>query len=195
MADQDTSHPEKTVRENIIFDGKLLRLALRKVQLNDGQDAMREIIKTRGAVVIVPVTANHEVRLVRQYRAAAETWLLELPAGTLEPGEDPGEAAPRELQEETGDHAETWHKLGGIYSAPGILDEYLHIYLATDLTPGQNDLEFDEHIEVLTLPWDEVQQKLVAGEINDAKTLAGLTMAAFHLQLPLQTTTGSADVA
>jgi ADP-ribose pyrophosphatase len=175
--------PETPLSEETIFQGKLLRMSLRQSQLADGQVVQREIVTTRGAVVIVPLTAQNEVRLVKQFRAGIEDWMLELPAGTLESGEDPTLAAPRELLEETGDQAAAWHKLGGFYSAPGILTEYLNLYLATDLTPGPNQLEFDEHIEVLTIPWAETLAMIGRGEITDAKTIAGLMLAGLHLGL------------
>jgi ADP-ribose pyrophosphatase len=175
--------PETVLSEEIIFQGKLLKMSLRQAQLADGQIVPREIVTTRRAVVIVPLTADHQVRLVRQFRAGVEDWILELPAGTLEPNEDPAQGAPRELLEETGDKAATWHSLGGFYSAPGILTEYLNLYLATDLTPGPNQLEFDEHIEILTVPWAEAMAMINRGEITDAKTIAGLMRAGLYLGL------------
>jgi ADP-ribose pyrophosphatase len=175
--------PETTLSEETIFQGKLITLKLRQSSLTDGRLVQREIVATRGAVVIVPLTASNEVRLVKQFRAGVEGWMIELPAGTLEPNENPDLAAPRELLEETGDQAATWQKLGGFYSAPGILTEYLHLYLATNLTPGPNQLEFDEHIEVLTIPWPEAMAMIGRGEIEDAKTIAGLMMAGLQLGL------------
>lgn len=177
--------PETFVSENLLFTGKVLSLSLRQAQLSNGMLVDREIVWTPGAVVIVPLTDKNEVRLVKQYRSAAEKWLIELPAGTLDPGEDPDEAAPRELLEETGDRATTWHSLGGVYTAPGILTEYLHIYLATDLTPGPNQLEFDEHIQVITCPWPKTIAMIKRGDIEDAKTISGLTRAGLWLGLPL----------
>jgi ADP-ribose pyrophosphatase len=179
----DLSFPETIISDQQIFEGKIFNLKLRQVKLRDGQTVRREVIINKGAVVIVPLTANHEVRLLRQYRAAAEKWIIELPAGGLEPGEDPGLAAPRELLEETGDQAATWQKLHGFYSAPGILTEFLHLYLATNLTPGPNHAEFDEHIEVLTVPWTEAMAMIRRHEIEDAKTIAGLMLAGLHLGL------------
>jgi ADP-ribose pyrophosphatase len=175
--------PETVVSEEKIFEGRVVDFSLRQAQLADGTLVSREIVINKGAVVIVPVTANNEVRLIRQYRAAAEKWLVELPAGGLGPGEDPDLAAPRELLEETGDQAAIWQKLGGFYSAPGILTEFLHLYLATELTPGPNRLEFDEHIEVLTVPWAEAIAMIRRREIEDGKTIAGLMVAGLHLGL------------
>ena len=100
--------PETIISEEKIFKGKVIDLDVRQVSLVDGTQVSREIIINKGAVVIIPITRNNEVRLVRQYRAAAEKWVIELPAGGLEPGEDPDLAAPRELLEETGDQAANW---------------------------------------------------------------------------------------
>ena len=175
--------PETTISEEEIFSGKVVDFSLRKAQLEDGTVVDREIVVNKGAVVIVPVTGNKQVRLLKQYRAAAEKWIIELPAGGLESGEDPDLAAPRELLEETGDRAGTWQKLHGFYSAPGILTEFLHLYLATDLTPGPNKTEFDEHIEVITVPWTEAIAMIRRHEIEDAKTIAGLMLAGLYLGL------------
>ncbi len=176
--------PEKTINEKTIYSGKMVTFSLREAALADGTRVSREIIHTKGAVVIVALTAQNEVRLIRQFRAAAQKWVIELPAGTLNPGEDPAVAAPRELAEETGDTAAHWEYLGGFYTAPGILTEFLHLYLATELTPGATHLDFDEHIENLTVPWAKVVAMLRRGEIEDAKTIAGLTRAGLHLNLP-----------
>ena len=175
--------PEIILSEEKVFTGKVVDFSLRKVQLEDGKVVDREIVINKGAVVIVPMTEQNEVRLLKQYRSAAEKWIIELPAGGLEPGEDPDLAAPRELLEETGDQAATWQKLHGFYSAPGILTEFLHLYLATDLTPGPNNTEFDEHIQVVTVPWAETMAMIQNHEIEDAKTIAGLMLAGLHLGL------------
>lgn len=175
--------PETIINQEKIFEGQAIDLSLRQARLSDGSTVSREIVVNKGAVVIVPMTNGHEVRLVKQYRAAAETWVLELPAGGLEPDEDPNQAAPRELLEETGDRARTWQKLHGFYSAPGILTEFLHLYLATDLIAGPNNLEFDEHIEVVTVPWTEAIDMIRRHKIEDAKTIAGLMVAGLHLDL------------
>lgn len=175
--------PETVISEETIFEGKVIDFSLRQTRLHNGAIVSREVVINKGAVVIIPITQNNEVRLVKQYRVAAEKWIVELPAGGLEPGEDPDLAAPRELLEETGDRAAHWHKLHGFFSAPGILTEFLHLYLATDLTPGPNNLEVDEYIEVLTVPWAEAIGMVRRHEIEDAKTIAGLMAAGLHLGL------------
>ena len=177
--------PENTISEDIIYAGKMLTFSVREAELTDGTRVNREIVSTKGAVVMVALTAQNEVRLVRQFRAAAQKWVIELPAGTLNPAEEPDIAAPRELAEETGDHAANWEYLGGVYTAPGILTEFLHLYLATDLTPGPTEFDFDEHIENMTVPLPEAFAMIRRGEIEDAKTIAGLVRAALHLNLPI----------
>ncbi|MCB9079326.1 MAG: NUDIX hydrolase [Anaerolineaceae bacterium] len=175
--------PEETLSEETLFTGQAIGFMLRQAQLTDGTIVQREIVLNHGAVAIVPITQNNEVRLVKQFRAAAQKWVIELPAGGLEPDEDPDLAAPRELLEETGDTAATWHKLHGFYTAPGILTEFIHLYLAIDLTPGPNNLEFDEHIEVITLPWATAIDMIRRHEIEDVKTIAGLMLAGMELGL------------
>jgi ADP-ribose pyrophosphatase len=179
--------PETIISEEKIFTGRAVDFSLRQARLSDGTMVSREIVTNKGdgAVMIIPLTENREVRLLRQFRAAADKWIIELPAGGLEPGEDPDLAAPRELLEETGDQAATWQKLHGFYSAPGILTEFLHLYLATDLTPGPSNTEFDEHIEVITVPWTEAIEMIRRHEIEDAKTIAGLMVVGLHLGLTM----------
>jgi ADP-ribose pyrophosphatase len=173
-----TDPPERVVDSQPIYEGRIVRFRVDTVALPDGSRAIREIIGTPGAVVIVPLTDDVQVRMVRQYRSAIGEFLLELPAGTLEPNEAPEQAAPRELAEETGDRATRWRRLTGFYTMPGICDEYLHLFLATGLTPGQTNQEADEFIEVVTLPLDEALDMVWRGEIRDAKTIIGLLIVA-----------------
>lgn len=176
--------PEKIIQQETVYQGHIFDIQVRQVELPSGAQVNRDVVMNRGAVVIVALTKDNAVRLLKQYRSGAEKWVIELPAGGLEPNEEPDRAAPRELLEETGDQASQWQKLGGFYSAPGILNEYLHVYLATDLTPGPNQLEFDEQIaEVLTIPWSETLAMMKRGDIDDAKTIAALLLAGLHLGL------------
>jgi ADP-ribose pyrophosphatase len=145
--------------------------------LPDGRTAIREIVGTPGAVTVIPLTEDRQVRMVRQYRSAIRDFLLELPAGTLQPGESPQEAAPRELAEETGDRAGNWQYLSSFHTMPGICDEIIHLFLATDLTPGDTNCDPDEYIEVITLPLDQALEMVRSGQIRDAKTIVGLFMA------------------
>jgi len=170
--------PERIVDSRPIYDGRIVRFRVDTVALPDGSTVKREVILTPGAVVIIPLTDDGRVRLVRQYRSAAGEFMLELPAGTLEPGESPAAAAPRELAEETGDRAAHWERLTGFYTIPGICDEYLHLFLATGLTPGEPNREADEFIEVVTLPLEEALSMVKTGTIYDAKTMIGLLLAA-----------------
>jgi ADP-ribose pyrophosphatase len=173
--------PETTIREEKVFQGKLLDLSLRQVSLTDGTVVSREVVINRGAVAIVAITDQNQVRLVRQWRAAAQKFVTELPAGGLETGEDPGHAARRELFEETGDQATTWQKLPGYFASPGILTEYLHLFLATGLSPGPNQPEFDENLEIISVPYGDALGMVRGGEIEDAKTIAGLLHAGLQL--------------
>lgn len=119
---------------------------------------------------------------MRQTRPAVNERLLEIPAGCLEPGEEPLACAKRELAEETGWRAKTWHELGWIYQAPGYSSEILYLYIATDLSSGEQDLDDSEDIQVVHLPVDDVLAMARRGELRDAKTVAAL----FHLQAWLE---------
>jgi len=134
-------------------------------------------------VAIVALNADDEVALVRQWRLPAEAALLEIPAGGLDVGEDgtkeaPDVAARRELEEETGLRARTWQKLGSFYTAPGFTDEFMHLYLATDLEPASADGRLgpdeDERLILEWRPWPEAVAAVDRGEIRDAKSIVGL---------------------
>lgn len=170
--------PERVVDSRLVYEGRIVCFRVDRVELPDGSLTIREIVGTPGAVVIVPLTDDGQVRLVRQYRSAIGQFLLELPAGTLEPNEPPEQAAPRELAEETGDRAARWQRLTGFFTVPGICDEYLHLFLATGLASGLTNQESDEFIEVVTLPLAEALAMVRRGEIRDAKTIIGLLMVA-----------------
>ena len=140
----------------------------------DGRQHTKETVQHPGAVAILPMVDQDHVCLIRNYRVAVGRALIELPAGTLEPGEPPEITAGRELIEETGYRAAHIEKLLEFNMSPGILNERMYLYLATDLTPGTTALEAGEEIETLVTPWDEALRMAFDGTIEDAKTLVGL---------------------
>ena len=136
----------------------------------------REIVRHPGAVVVLPLLDDGRVCLIRNFRISVNQTLIELPAGTLEPGEEPRANAERELIEETGFRATRLEKLHAFYLSPGILDERMHLFLATGLTAGATALESGEEIENLIVPWNEAMQMAVDGRIQDAKSIVGLLL-------------------
>lgn len=164
------------------YRGRVLTLRLDTVRLSEGQTMVREVIEHAEAVAIVAVGGEGDVYLVRQYRVGSNGSLLEVPAGTVEPGEDPAECARRELQEETGYAAAKWEFLGKFYLAPGYSTELMHLYLASDLRESQLAQDLDEEIEVEKVPLGEAIRRLVGGEQTDVKTIAGLLMARERLK-------------
>lgn len=172
---------ETVIASEPAFLGKLVKVYVETVLLPDGQRARREIVRHPGAVAMVPLLADGTVVLVRQYRHAAQQILLEIPAGTLEPGEDPAQAAARELQEETGYWPGRLERLAGEYTAPGYTTELIHLFLATELVESRLAADDDEFLEVVRLPFAEALRRVEAGEIADGKTMIGLLLAARHL--------------
>lgn len=143
-------------------------------QTSAGQTKHREIVRHPGAVVIVPRLDDGRVCLIRNYRISVKQTLIELPAGTLDPNETPQSQAERELIEETGYRASTLTELHAFYLSPGILDERMHLFLATGLREGAPARESGEEIDNLVVPWAEAIAMIFSGEIQDAKTIAGL---------------------
>ena len=164
----------KVLATKMIYAGRIINLRLDTLELPDGGEATREIVEHPGAVAVVAINPKGEVVLVRQYRHAAGETLLEIPAGLLEPGENQSECALRELREETGYQAANIRKLFSCYTTPGFSNEMIHIYLATDLTMFQQDLDPDEDIEILELPLTDAITLIEKGEITDTKTIAAL---------------------
>lgn len=160
-----------------IYRGRIIRLALERVRLPNGATAELEIVHHPGGAAVVALDAQGRVCLLRQYRHAAGGWLWELPAGKLDPGEAPALTARRELEEEAGMRAASWQALGRIVSSPGVFTEVIHLYLARELTPVAAQTEAHEVIEVHWYPWAEALRMAQVGEIEDAKTLAGLLRA------------------
>lgn len=181
MSNSESGEPhfdEAVLQRDAIYEGRIVKLYLEKVRLPNGEEALREIIRHPGAVAIVPLDADERVTLVRQYRLPAGRHLLEIPAGTLEPGEEPLACAERELQEEAGLFPGKLESLGGIFVAPGYSSEYIHLFLATDLRPSKLEGDDDEFLEVSSLPLDEALALIDSGEIVDGKTISALLLAA-----------------
>ena len=153
----------------LVYDGKLVDVTLER-----WGDHEREIVEHPGAVAIVAVDARREVWLVRQLREATRKQLVELPAGTREPGEDPLATAKRELREECGLTGGEWRELTSFWTTPGFCREHMVVFLAEGVEPGDPDPDADEEVEVVRWRVDEVEQRL--GEIEDAKTLVGLLL-------------------
>lgn len=159
-----------------LYKGKIFDVVLEKVTLPNGAIKDREIVRHPGAAAMVPLLDDGKVVLIRQYRHAVGKFLWEIPAGTLEPGEEAVECARRELAEETGYEAARFDKLAEILPAPGYTDEHIHIFLASGLTPVEQSLEDDEVLQTLPAPFDTVLEMITKGEIQDAKTITGLLL-------------------
>lgn len=149
---------------------------VREFQQTSAGARPREIVRHPGAVVVLPLLDDGRVCLIRNFRISVNQTLIELPAGTLEPGEEPIQNAERELIEETGYRAAKLQKLHAFYLSPGILDERMHLFLATGLSPGETAREVGEEIDNLVVPWEEAVQMAVDGRIQDAKSIVGLLL-------------------
>jgi ADP-ribose pyrophosphatase len=169
---------ERCVSSSRLYDGRILNLRVDDVALGDGNRTRREIVEHRGAAAIVPVTENRDVVLVRQYRYAIATNLLEVPAGTMEQGETPEHCANRELEEETGYKSKDLQKIMEFFSVPGYSTEKIYVYLAKSLIKSEMHTEEDERIELEILPIQNALEKIRSGEIHDAKSISALYRAA-----------------
>jgi ADP-ribose pyrophosphatase len=168
---------ENIISSELLYDGRIVHLYRETVRLPNGEVATREVVKHAGAVAIVPIDAEGNVLMVRQYRLPTRRTLLEIPAGTLEPEEAPLICAARELQEETGYKPGHLEQLGGIYTAPGYTSEFIHLFLATDLTESRLAPDADEFLQLVRLPFSETLRLINTGEIADGKTISGLLLA------------------
>jgi len=163
-----------------VFEGRVFNVSVDTVR-EGNQTYVREVVHHSGSAVILPVFDDGTIALVKQYRHPAVKYLLELPAGTLNDKERPEDGAARELEEELGVMAGKLEKLCEFFVSPGFCEEKMWLYLATDLRETQQRLEDDEAIEIVRLPLDRALQMITDGEIEDAKTIIGLLLAAPRL--------------
>ncbi len=157
-----------------IYRGRVVNLNLETVTLPNGATIELEVIHHPGAAAVVPMKDENTIFMIRQYRHAAGGYLLEIPAGTLRPHEDPKDCAARELEEEIGFRASRLEPVVTIFTTPGFTNEVIHIYKATGLTPGTQNLDHDEVLEVIELPLETAIAQIREGKIRDGKTIVGL---------------------
>lgn len=167
---------EKTLSSKTVYRGKIFDITYDEVELSDGLLRHREIIRHPGGVVICAIKEN-KLLMVKQYRYATKSTQIELPAGRLEYGEDPLEAAKRELKEETGYIAQNWKSLGYIFTTFGICDEKLYLFKAEDLTFEEQQPDEGEILDYFETEINEVHKLIKNGTINDAKTICALSRA------------------
>lgn len=160
------------------YRGEWIEVVTEDVDLPGGRRATLDTVRHPGAAAIVPFVSADRVLLVRQYRYATGGWIYEIPAGKLDPGEDPQSCAMRELEEEAGKRAGRLEALGSIWTAPGFTDEKIHLFAAHDLEDVPQRLEEDEIIEIVTVPLSQALEMVWTGELIDAKSAIGLVHAA-----------------
>jgi ADP-ribose diphosphatase len=183
MSTPDRELP-KILSSQKVFDGRVFNVTVDTV--SEGElTYQREVVHHNGSAVIVPVFDDGTVALVKQYRHPAVRYLLEVPAGTLAKGERPDAGAARELKEELGLVAARLEKLSEFFVSPGFCEEKMWVYLATELFEGDQALEEDEILEVVRLPIVEALEMITSGEIQDAKTIIGLMLAAPRVGSPM----------
>ena len=167
----------EVLSSKVSFEGPVFRVVTDEVREPGGEPHRRDVVRHPGSVVVLAVDDAKSKRdplilLERQYRHAAAQYLYEIPAGSLDPGEDPLVGAKRELLEETGYKAKHWSKLVRYYASPGFLGEWMQIFVAEGLTPGDAEPEEDEQIELFAVPLSELLREIDAGRIHDGKTIA-----------------------
>jgi ADP-ribose pyrophosphatase len=175
--------------EEVLFQAQRFRVVRRWPPAEHGVPQAREVVVHPGAVAIVPLVDEQHVCLVRNYRVAVEETLLEIPAGTREPGEPPQATALRELEEETGYRAGQLEPLGALWMSPGILCERMWLFVARQLIPGQPRPDAGEHLAPLVVPYDQALRWVASGHIQDAKSVAALLLYDRHRRHPGSATT------
>ncbi len=171
------NYTETPIRHINTYKGIIVDVDVDMIRLPNDKTTMREVVHHPGGVCVVALDTDGMVSLVRQFRYPFREHLWELPAGKLEPGEEPLPAAMRELSEETGLEAETWEELGSIYTSPGFSTERLYVYLATGLHQGAAHPDPNEFLDVTRMPLRQLLEEIDAGEIRDAKTVVGALRA------------------
>lgn len=170
-------------KSEILFSGKVFDLKIDEIEYNSGNKGIREVVVHPGGAVIVPVKSNGKIVMVNQFRYPLQKFLLELPAGKLDKNENPIDCALRELEEETGYKAKKIVELGAIYTTPGYSTELLQIYLAENLLPGSHNREEGEYgMEVLELTLEDIDRKILSGEIVDSKSICGVQHYKLHIK-------------
>ena len=164
-----------------IYKGKIIDLSVETVTLPNGATADLEVITHPGAAAVVPMKDDRTVVMVRQYRHAVRSFIYEIPAGKLHPGEDPGDCAAREVEEETGYKVGRLEPILSFLTTPGFTNEIIHIFVGSELSPGTQNLGTDEVLEVIEMPLAQAMDRINDGVITDAKTIIGLQ--ATHLKL------------
>lgn len=165
---------EKTLEEKSIFDGRIIHVSVDKVELPNGRASTREVVKHPGGVGIVALTEKNEVLLVNQFRYPYKSEITEIPAGKLNPGEDPLECGKRELHEETGASAAEYISLGKLLPSPGYTNEIIHLYLAKILSYGTQQPDEDEFLDVIKMPLERAVEMVMSGKLKDSKTQTAL---------------------
>jgi ADP-ribose diphosphatase len=183
MDNSDKGRPE-VLSSEVVFPGRLIRVVRDTVREGE-QTYLREVVRHPGGAAAVPFFEDGSVAFVSQYRHPARSYVLELPAGKLDPGERPAETAARELEEELGIVAGRMEQLSEFYTTPGFCAERLWVFLATELRETERRHEEDEIIEVVRMPFARALALVASGEIDDAKTIIGLLLAARRLDVKI----------
>ena len=165
---------EEKVSGELIYKGRILNLRVDRVRLPDGGMALREVVEHAPAVGIIAETGDGGLFLVRQYRYPAGEYLLEIPAGIVEPGEEPVETAERELREETGFKPGALAEVAQFFTSPGFSDERIILFHARELSPAPKERDSDEFMDVVRLDRSQLQEAVLSGEIRDSKTLTAI---------------------
>ena len=167
---------ERKLSSEMKFDGKLIKVTYDIADVN-GKEAWREVVHHPGASAVVAIDEDNRIIMEKQFRYALNDYLLEIPAGKLDAGEDPLVCAKRELEEETGIIASEWISLGTIATSPGFCNEVIHLYVAKGLSKGEIHWDEDEYVEVERYTFDELLQRIKEEKIKDSKSLSALLLA------------------